>query len=456
MGNADTLGRTVMRTALVIFALTATAHAQMTDPPPRDNVQWLIEFVHDRGWFGAKGVDPDGRHIGISWKRVPERTQGVLVLRRALPPGTELAARPIRAIDHPGPLLIPHFLWPSDLATYHPAFDARSNPIPPGSKVGEWTVVAYADGDPDDPIIDEVAPGVHYVYTLIPATRGPQSDTYSQFGDAILTDSVTAEPAWFLRRRWLHLALIAGIAAALFGFTRLAKKRKLFVRRPPAVDAIETAIGRSVELGRPVLYVTGVYETQDIQTIASLLVLGHVAKITAERGADLRVANAYPLTMVIAEEVVRQAYTAAGKADAHRPDHILFITSEQFAFAAGVNGIMVREKPAANIFLGKFFAESLMLAETGYLTGAVQIAGTAELTQLPFFVSACDYTLIGEELFAASAFLANEPNQIALIKAGDTMKVAIVVLVVGFTVCATLGAAGYYPFSRFSIADVLP
>ena len=74
-----------------------------------------------------------------------------------------------------------------------------------------------------------------------------------------------------------------------------------------------------------------------------------------------------------------------------------YLSEEQFAFTAGVDGIMLREKPAANLYLGSFFAESLILAETGFQTGAVQIAGTANIHQLPFFVVACDYTLIGEE-----------------------------------------------------------
>ena len=55
--------------------------------------------------------------------------------------------------------------------------------------------------------------------------------------------------------------------------------------------------------------------------------------------------------------------------------------------------------------MGAFYAESLILAETGNSVGAIQIAGTAMPTQLPFFVAACDFTLIGEEFFAASAYL---------------------------------------------------
>ena len=60
------------------------------------------------------------------------------------------------------------------------------------------------------------------------------------------------------------------------------------------------------------------------------------------------------------------------------------------------------------------------------------MAGTANIPQLPFFVVACDYTLIGEELYAASAYLSGEPKLVGSLKGGDLLKVvAIVVIVIG-------------------------
>jgi uncharacterized protein DUF6754 len=454
---------------ILILLASGAAAQQRIEPEIRHELpaqtQWRIEVFYDQGWIGAKGVEPDGRHIGLGWTRDRIVDGSVLVLRRKLVPGEVTdKGHPLRVVDQNGSVLAEKFLGTGpEPGVKPPGFtpgggvDAATTPIPPGTVLGDWTVVASSDGDHPDLITDEVEANAWYVYVLAPALRGTTPDTYVAFpGDAIQTWPLRAHSAWFNRRRWFHLALIGLIAASLGVYTWLAKRKTLFVRRLAGVDAIENAVGRSTEMGRPVLYVTGVEETQDIQTIASLLILGHVAKITAEYDTELRVANAFPLTMVIAEEVVRQGYANAGRADAHRPENVMFITSEQFAFAAGVNGMILRERPATNIFFGRFYGESLMLAETGFLAGAIQIAGTAELTQLPFFVSACDFTLLGEELFACSAYLTREPNQLALLKAGDVMKVVIAVLVVGFTVCATLSSQGWYPFTRFSIEDVMP
>ena len=80
--------------------------------------------------------------------------------------------------------------------------------------------------------------------------------------------------------------------------------------------------------------------------------------------------------------------------------------------------------------MGKFYAESLLLAETGNSIGAIQIAGTASPSQIPFFVTACDYTLIGEELYAASAYLSDEPIQVGSLKAQDYGKAIVMILIV--------------------------
>jgi len=197
----------------LVLVISGLAYAQMTDPPPRDDVKWRVELSFDESWTG--------RTIGVSWQRIPERLQGVLVLRRALPPGQTIEGRPIRAIDHHGPLLIPTFLYPSTKDVYHPAFDARSHAIPAGAQVGEWTVVAWADGDPKHPILDDVTPGTTYVYALIPATPGPDAGTYAEFGDAILTDSVTATASTLYKLRYV---VVAGVTLVLAGIVLLVRR----------------------------------------------------------------------------------------------------------------------------------------------------------------------------------------------------------------------------------------
>jgi len=143
--------------------------------------------------------------------------------------------------------------------------------------------------------------------------------------------------------------------------------------------------------------------------------------------------------MSVSQEVVKEAYLQTGRPDAFRREDITYLTDDQFGYAAGVDGMMVRQRPAAIFLLGTFYAESLILAETGKSVGAIQIAGTAMVSQIPFFIAACDYTLIGEELYAASAYLSREPKLLGSLKGQDAAKLVIMIMIVIGVLGATAG-----------------
>ena len=90
--------------------------------------------------------------------------------------------------------------------------------------------------------------------------------------------------------------------------------------------------------------------------------------------------------------------------------------------------------------MGYFMAESLLLAEVGATTGAIQIAGTDIEHQLPFFFTACDYTLIGEELYAAGAYLSKDPMLLSALKVQDFGKLMVMVSVLAGTLLISAGS----------------
>ncbi len=236
------------------------------------------------------------------------------------------------------------------------------------------------------------------------------------------------------------LVLVVIFSSAILLYTSWARKgKKLFLRKIPGLEAIEEAVGRATEMGRPVLFIPGLQELDEIETIAGISILGRVAKITAQYETPLYVPVRYPLVLAAGQEVVEQAYREQGRPDAYDKDMVAYVAGEQFAFTANVNGYMVRERPATNIYMGAFFAESLLLAETGNAAGSIQIAGTARPEQLPFFIAACDYTLMGEELYAASAYLSHEPLMLGGLKGQDFIKMILVVVIILGTLAFAIG-----------------
>lgn len=236
------------------------------------------------------------------------------------------------------------------------------------------------------------------------------------------------------------MILVLVFSSAILLYTRWARQGKtLFLRKIPGLEAVEEAVGRATEMGRPVLFVPGIAELDEIETIAGISILGRVARITAQYETPLMVPVRYPLVLAAGQEVVEQAYIEQGKKDAFDKDMVRYVAGEQFAFTANVNGYMMRERPATNIYMGAFFAESLLLAETGNAAGSIQIAGTARPEQLPFFIAACDYTLMGEELYAASAYLSKEPIMLGGLKGQDFVKMLIAIMIIVGVILVTLG-----------------
>jgi len=258
---------------------------------------------------------------------------------------------------------------------------------------------------------------------------------------------VKAKASWFNPERltvFVSAIIISFIFLLYLQFARNGKK--LYIRKINGLDAVEEAVGRSTEMGKPIMYILGIGYVTDIPTIAGLTILGRVAKKVAEYKTKILVPSYDPVVMTTAQEVVKEAFTEAGRPDIYNKNDIMYITQDQFGYAAGVDGMMIREKPGAVFLQGLFFAESLILAETGHSIGAIQIAGTTETAQLPFFVAACDYTLIGEEMMAASVYLQKDPLMLGSIAAEDIMKVIIIIIIIIGFILGILGIGLHIEF----------
>ena len=300
----------------------------------------------------------------------------------------------------------------------------------PDATIGRFdsvgTAVSGVTSHENSSAVDSRSPGfisdfIDFYYRVDVQTSNPNIRTSSE-----IVGPVQSSGQWFNSGLITVLIAILIFTILTMIFVQLAKKgMDLYVRPLAGIEAVDEAIGRATEMGRPILYVLGLGSAADIATIASFTILGRVAKKVAEYQTELNVPCYDPIVMAVAQEVVKSAFIDAGRPEAYKDDIVHFITNSQFAYVGAVNGIIMRDLPATNVYMGKFFAESLILAETGAVAGSIQIAGTDEIPQIPFFFVACDYTLIGEELFAASAYLGREPELLGSLKAQDYAKAVL-------------------------------
>ncbi len=290
-----------------------------------------------------------------------------------------------------------------------------------------------------------ISPNVNYSYLI----RTYSDDTsyadtdWSSF--VSITEKLTDEPKpWFDVRKLPILVFLIIFTLLFFFYYYQARLGKVpYIRKIAGLEAIDDAVGRATEMGRPIIYTTGISTLSDPAIIAGIAILKYVAKKVAGYGIDLIVPNNDPLIMLASREAVKEGYTESGRPDLYKEENIMFLTTEQFGFAAGFNGIVVREKPGAAFYQGYFYAESLLMAETSYNVGAINISGTTAITQLPFFIVSSDYTLIGEELYAASAYLSKNPSEIGTIKSEDIAKILLVLFILIGSILITLSEYGF-------------
>lgn len=231
------------------------------------------------------------------------------------------------------------------------------------------------------------------------------------------------------------------ICGAILLQIQKVRKGETFTFRPiPALDAIDEAIGRAVEMGRAVHYTPGVgnLTTRGAPTMfATMDILAYIAEKSARMDVDFIATTGSGDVQTVSEEIVRNSYAKAGRPDAYSVDKVRYLSTDQWAYASEIAETIRKENVQANLMIGYFAAEALVIAESAHQAGAIQIAGTTNVYQLPFFVAACDYVLIGEEVLAASAYFSDDPVVIGSLVGEDYGKVLCLALLVLGAVLST-------------------
>jgi hypothetical protein len=239
---------------------------------------------------------------------------------------------------------------------------------------------------------------------------------------------------------WFGVLFTAILVTFILINIRRAKGGKdLYIRRIAGLNAIDEAVGRATEMGRPVLMVPGLSDTVNAIAVQAVNIFAYVSRLAARFANPILLCCYNAAVYTLAQEVIRDVYQEEGLLDRYDPDSVRFVSDRQFAFAAGVSGLILREQTAATFFLGEFYAEALIFAETANSIGAIQVASSTEATQTPFFIAACDYVLIGDEFYAASAYLTRQPVLVGSLVGQDWCKL----LVLGSILLGTLVNTSY-------------
>lgn len=241
-------------------------------------------------------------------------------------------------------------------------------------------------------------------------------------------------------------------AAVLLGVMRAKSGKLPEIRQIAAMDAIEESVGRAVEMDKDVHFFLaasgGLFEGRGAAgAFGSFPVLSYVARLTANKGARFVFSSNSPEVTNVAYDIIQTAYVGEGKANLFRPDEMVRYYAT-VGYREAISGYLLREKPAANIMMGDISNEAVVLADMSYIAGAMSIAGCQRETQLPFIVALCDYTMVGEELLVAGAYLSKNPMVLGSVQGQDMTKFFIMVLSVMGAALSTFGITQLQQFIK--------
>jgi hypothetical protein len=206
---------------------------------------------------------------------------------------------------------------------------------------------------------------------------------------------------------------------------------------------LEEAVGRAVEMGRPIHMSPGndnLRTASSTEMLAGISVGTYVAGLSAKYNVNLIPTVGYTDTQAQMEERIRLAYLQEGKLESYKIGMVQYVPYGM-AYDLFVLGIAEREKPAANIMIGSWQAAGLYLIESMRKIGAINIAGTVRPILTAFFVGACDFALIGEEVLAAGVYTSKDTLAMGGLQGQDLLKFFCAGVIIAGSILATIGNA---------------
>jgi hypothetical protein len=232
----------------------------------------------------------------------------------------------------------------------------------------------------------------------------------------------------------LMLALLLPFFPLLLLLNRRIRERGKPQLRPiPGYDASQEYMGQATESGRAVhvsMGTGGVGTAVSMESLAGITVLEHIAARALATGLEPIVTISDPSLLPVAQDVVRDACRAQGYPEGYDRACVRFIASDKVAYAAGVGDILGHAQVAANVMVGSFGDEYLLISEVGARNGLRQVGGTTSTQILPFVYASTDDALIGEEIFAAGAYLLDKTSHLASLATQDWLRTAIIFTIV--------------------------
>lgn len=209
-----------------------------------------------------------------------------------------------------------------------------------------------------------------------------------------------------------------------------AKSNGWQLRPLSSYKAIEGQVSRAIESNSQMHVTVGqgsLYSDKTAVSTASLIALGQIAEDGCANETPPLATTADATLFLSGLDSMYRAYEKAGQVDNYTFDAVKFMAhgSQPVAYMSGVASLLHQDKIISNIMLGHFGPEVVLSAEAAYREHIEQVIGTDNITAMSIATAYTDHTLIGEDMFAAPAYVDESTERLTGLRIQDVTRTVI-------------------------------
>lgn len=227
----------------------------------------------------------------------------------------------------------------------------------------------------------------------------------------------------------LALGLLILAAVLLLAFILWRRRSPAALRPIAAYDQLNRAVGLAVENGTRLHFSLGrgsIFPARGASALAALAMLRRLSERTSVSDNPPVVTSGDASLAVLSQDTLQAGYRAAGAEEQYRFTTGRLAGLTPLSYAAGTIPAIHDENVSANVYIGEFGVESALLTEAAERQNSTLIASSDNLAAQSVFYASAQEPLIGEELFAAGAYVGAGAAHEASLNVQDILRWLVV------------------------------
>jgi hypothetical protein len=241
----------------------------------------------------------------------------------------------------------------------------------------------------------------------------------------------------------LALGVLVITAILFVGLTFWRRRAPASFRLIDAYERLNRSVGLAVENGTRLHISLGrgsLFTARGGSALAGLAMLRRLAERTSVSDRPPIVTSGDASLAVLSQDTLHAGYRAAGAEDQYRFSTGRLSGLTPFSYAAGALSTIHDENVSANIVMGDLGAEAALLAEGADRENTSLIAASDNLSAQSVFFASSQEPLIGEELFAAGAYVGAGASHEASLHVQDILRWLIILAIIFGSLLKIVGA----------------